>query len=371
MAASGFALLVCAGIQQEWEVFEKEEPPVPAQPQTQPEGKKLEEKVKDKITQEIKELRREMNRIAVDIKTDVATVRDLTNELREGDFAAGRSLRDYHGNLVRVEQMLIRPNPNTFQLFNICKRDTYVYRGYFTEYQNYTTGPRVDLAELKITFNKGLPDQITEWPKFIGAEGDNLKVDEVYAKLTNQVDKMEWHGKLTQTTVPIYGYDQFGTQIIIGYTTQDDMVMDAYINGWKVNDDYKSAVEGTPEITSGGGEETGYLWNWAKSPDIQLIDPTNPSNTKLVSLWTETYAINNDGKILNINDIASNSSLDPFTFLKQVAGESITFCQNKDGSDFFVRKNIDLVIPPDLAITMATKMINQIGNLDIGSSPTQ
>jgi len=73
-------------------------------------------------------------------------------------------------------------------------------------------------------------------------------------------------------------------------------------------------------------------------------------------------------RVLNINDIASNSSLDPFTFLKSVAGENITFCRDSDGQDFFARKNIDLIITPDLAITIGTKMISQVSNLNFESS---
>jgi len=336
-----------SSIQQEWEAFEKEEPAAPVPSKS--EGKKLEEKVENKIAEEIKELRREMNRIAVDIKTDIATVRDLTNEVREGDFAAGRSLRDIHGNLVRVEQMLVRPDNKTFQLLNIVKRNSYVYRGYFAreypEYKDYTTGPRIDTAELRIKFNKGLPDQITEWPKFIAAEGDNLKIDTIDAKLTNQVDSLSWHGQRDLIT--------------------DEMKMDADINGWKVDTEYQSVKDGT----SGGGEESGDLWNWAKSPDIQIIGLHNEK--KIVYLLTESYAINNDGKVLNINDIASNSSLDPFTFLKSVAGENITFCRDslgRDGQDFFARKNIDLIITPDLAITIGTKMMSQVSNLNFESS---
>jgi len=67
------------------------------------------------------QLRQEMRDAVGDIRTEVATVRDIIEDTKENDSSTGRTLRDVHGNLVRIEQYLLRPEPDTIQFVNITK----------------------------------------------------------------------------------------------------------------------------------------------------------------------------------------------------------------------------------------------------------
>ncbi|HNT97820.1 MAG TPA: FecR family protein, partial [Elusimicrobiales bacterium] len=52
-------------------------------------------------------------------------VKAFINTAKESDLEAGRTLKDIRGNMVRVEQRLVRPDPQTLQFFNIVKRPVY------------------------------------------------------------------------------------------------------------------------------------------------------------------------------------------------------------------------------------------------------
>jgi len=53
------------------------------------------------------------------------TVKSFLNVVKESDLEAGRTMNDMHGNLVRVDQRMIRPDNNTLQFFNLVKRPNY------------------------------------------------------------------------------------------------------------------------------------------------------------------------------------------------------------------------------------------------------
>jgi hypothetical protein len=86
-----------------------------------------------------------------------------------------------------------------------------------------------------------------------------------------------------------------------------------------------------------------------------------------VHMYTEVYGINNDGAILNVNTFTSSSE-NPFLLFKQVAGEHITFVRNLDGTNFFHRGNLDLVIIPDVIVSAALQLAGGVENFDEGSS---
>ena len=93
---------------------------------------------------------------------------------KNSDFESGKTLRDIHGNLLRIEQRILRPSPNEIQFINITKRP------YYKDYENtsfsmgregfrYNGGDlknRVDVFAVSFSFNKDMPKNIQNLPSF-------------------------------------------------------------------------------------------------------------------------------------------------------------------------------------------------------------
>lgn len=103
-------------------------------------------------------------------------VKAFTNVVKESDLEAGRTLTDVHGNLVRVDQRMLRPDAQTIQFMNLVKRPTYAN---FTgpangfAYNGGAVGNRLDLAQMTMGFNRELPQRIEEWPSFFSGNSVN------------------------------------------------------------------------------------------------------------------------------------------------------------------------------------------------------
>jgi len=347
------------------------------------------EKIKDEIASEMLQMRREIRDMVREIRNDVVVTRDLTNEIKQSDFASGRTLLDRFGNLVRVEQQLLRPQNDTIQLVNITKRDTYKYNGFFgaNTYQGSSSN-RVDIAEAKLKFNQALPNDITEWPGFFSDKGDEVKIDKITLTMGNSKDKVEIESnRETVTKTDTYTwYDWDGTPHTNTNTyTEEEMKskMRIYTKGarWDVDTDYDSRLWGPIYPDPDKDESINELAMWAKSPDAKIINPDTGA-VKYISIWTENYGINNSGNLLS-KDTFANSSENPFVLLKDVAFQTVMFVKelnNPSGyapetdvtkavkSDFFEGRNIDIVMTPDLFISVATKLMSKLGDIKTTSS---
>ncbi|MDT8287259.1 MAG: FecR family protein, partial [Elusimicrobiales bacterium] len=101
-------------------------------------------------------------------------VKSFINTAKESDLEAGRTLNDVQGNLVRVEQRLVRPDPQTLQFFNIVKRPVYrdyeystaLSRSYGFMYNGDAATNRLDMFQINMAFDRALPQRIEEWPSF-------------------------------------------------------------------------------------------------------------------------------------------------------------------------------------------------------------
>ncbi|MCX5783904.1 MAG: FecR family protein, partial [Elusimicrobia bacterium] len=104
-------------------------------------------------------------------------IQNLLTQIRESDISAGRTLNDVHGNLVRVDQLMLRPDAKTIQFLNLVKRPDYKYRlpagtGEFA-YNGGAVKSRLDALQARVTFNKALPQNLSAWPGFF-ADTSNL-----------------------------------------------------------------------------------------------------------------------------------------------------------------------------------------------------
>ncbi len=100
-----------------------------------------------------------------------AQVRSFLNVVKESDLAAGRTLTDVHGNLVRVDQRLLRPAPDQIQFFNLVKRQVYNNDGSSAQnggfaYNGGQTINRLDYMQMTMAFNQALPQRMEDWPGF-------------------------------------------------------------------------------------------------------------------------------------------------------------------------------------------------------------
>lgn len=318
-------------------------------------GDDKKKETKNDAKNDITQMRQELHDIVNGLKTDINTTRETTNEVKEADLASGRTLRDVNGNVVRVEQQLLRPDAASIQLINLTKRSNYTYtdrQGWVRSWgETIPSTSRLDVAMVQVNMNMALPSQLTDWPAFIQSKGDALHPQTVSMKMTNQTDTIENDGIWKLKGQP----DSKGKPL------QDDgMVFDSYINGWKVD----QAYNGTGEIDRNGSANND-LWAWTVSPDVK-VDKNGV--TKYLRLYTEAYVINNNGNIVNLADI-TNSSENPFSFFKTLAAEDIIFAREitnqSTGSTirFFTGSNIDLVITPDIVISVAEKLVSQTNNL--------
>lgn len=350
-------------------------------------------------------------------------VKGFLNVVKESDLEAGRTLRDVHGNVVRVDQRLMRPDDRTLQFFNLVKRPTYADFtgpvGGFT-YNGGAMTERLDMARLEFVFNADLPQRIEEWPGFFDSnsvraersafifanksQGDEYiftiaelyKYDAARDELVNNIRVVDSGAALTNTTdrdVVITGFtDAAGLNKIAAGDIVDSG--GGYLDDGAANPltGLRWAIKYTPTGgESGYYEKVGDPSLYQYSADAYVIGANiSPAASNMIWIARENYVINNSGGIKSVDDFTS-SGLDPFSVLKETAGQTIMYVKkaatepgtwttslNADGSknysnvyagidtaDWFVTAglpyssgtNIDLVIVPDLALAAVQRML--------------
>ena len=387
---------------------------------TPPEPVPAEEPQKEETKKELNKLRQEIKDMVSDIKTNVQVAREIVQEIRDADVSSGRTLRDVHGNLVRVEQYLMRPTPSTVQLLNITKRDNYVYRGYFTGAVP-NSGKRVDSFEATIKFNMAFPDKLSDWPSFVKTHGDGngLEPETMVMKMSNGKDSIintftrsetiktnpdgttdkddEWNGTVkyisgtqgewlvdTEEYVNSYEVPDGETWVYHGPEGQEwQFPRESYPEMYYPQTVWKTVTEYLPGWFDTGkafdkynGEEPTSLEGWAVSPLLRLYKEKGTDNkytpgvdteVKYVNMGTEFAVIGNDGGIFSKDKMLGLKGGNPFTFLKEIAIEESMVCKENTAkqptslddfnklNNFFV-KNIDLVITPDIMMSIAMKL---------------
>jgi len=296
--------------------------------------------------------RTELRNFVDALRNAAAETRDVVVEIRENDFAVGRSLRDVHGNLTRVEQRLMRPDPTAIEFINIVSRDSYRYVRHHGDpgFPVYTgpAAPRLDYLLGRVDFNMGLPSNVNEWAGFFSDHQDDLIANHAIVTIAN--------GRVGEASLTISRETRFA-----------DNESDAFL------------LNGQPYIVDdegahADGEATDDLWAWAvimaygDTNRNGSLDPGEIVPTNRVDIQVEGYALNQDGGILNLGDFTGNALDDPFGFMRTIAGESIFTVAPYDslGHRAQVVNNIDLVIIPDLAIAIAGQYGASLATVDFG-----
>lgn len=263
-------------------------------------------------------------------KVDVVDKREVTKEIKNNDFSSGRTLRDIHGNLVRVEQSISRPDNRTFEFLNITYRDNYVYRGMF-DYSG-PTGARVDFAQFRVVFNKDLPTYIREWPKFIGIEENMPRPESILFRLSNGADELRFEGQWYEKAVSRVGPPQETEEI------ESEIEMKCYLNNREFYGDESTEI-GNPKTIEdklGIGVEIPILFR---------------DNNERAWIQFEGYILNNKGEVLRIGHFLKSEDKDPLSVLREIAFEGIITAKKENKVDnLFTRGNIDVVGTPDIVI---------------------
>jgi len=331
-------------------------------------GRELRQKENDRA--QVKEFARVSN------NTD-ATVKSFVNVVKESDLEAGRTLTDVHGNLVRVDQRMMRPAGNEIQFFNLVKRPVYnndtaasLARGGFTYNGAQAVANRLDYMQMTMAFDKDLPQRIEEWPGFFNDNAINpswasfvlanrtdaseiffiaegYKYDAARDELVNNTNVVNY-GTFADQNVVVTGVlrDEAGMTALDGLNRISKLqVQDAGTTDGKL--EYID-LAGAPiqDVMGPGGSEV--VWA-AKVPDATLVNYEAKETGDNVNLWQyqadmydvgnqgtdyfwfakENYAISNGGGIKNVNDFTS-SSQDPFSILKDSALETVMYIKKSD-----------------------------------------
>jgi|GEM_PF-2578103 len=269
------------------------------------------EKLLDKLKapEEMENLRDEIRGIRGELVSERLSV--LT--VKENDFQAGRTMRDMHGNLVRVEQHLYRPTNKEIRFVNINKRETT---------NNDTSEFSYGMIDAK--FNKELPDDIRKWPEWIkGIIDEDIKPDihpeRVEAILSNgkpqdaNADRMRWISEWNSTKNKLKKPEFY---IYNGFTK----IETKYSNDWKS----VSKEEGKNEFWK---EETF---------DVSLGPNTG-------QLFVGSYLINNDGKKLTKDDFKGANFFDSL--------ETTALEMRFASSTGLLNKPIDIIFTADIVLS--------------------
>lgn len=339
-------------------------------------------------------LMREYARTAGQVET---VVQELVNHVRDEDMAAGRTLTDVSGNLVRVDQRLLRPDARTIQLINMVKRPVYdyTYSGKQFAYNGGSIVNRLDSLQARVEFNKDLPANITEWSGFF--QSDSVRADRATVVAANQTDpsniyaigfiavnpqasnpsasnKLDDDNKLYFGTVDINGYNSLAngkglTLLSSGGVFNPSGVQIAGL-AWAQKDTSRSLITGS------GDPALSY---YSAMPYCVGGDCTQSQN----QIWfaQENYVIGNGGNVRAKNDI-TNSRGDVMSIFKDNAGQAVFYVKNNqsgtgigqvsavdtnlamgirtNGSIAYLNPahtNADVVMIPDIGVSMIANIL--------------
>jgi len=360
-----------------------------------------EEKEMVELKDEYQELREELRRETRHMRNEIRVTREIVREIRETDFSAGRTMKDVHGNVVRIDQRMMRPSPNKIQIINICKRpEGYVYNGKFPGSYTKSDTYRLDIAEAWLTFNQDLPASLFDWPKHIADHSDTMDVEEVgfrIAKKDGPSLRMEAKkgsdDEMGEPTFYICGVEAKPTQIEDiesheGYSDEHGTLVettDPLLYDSPYDDMFDEGGIFQPQIgiDPDADPPTGEMWAAVTMP----FDIAGFNAESLDEDWTiykdwdialniEFYAINNDGNVLDITKLMTGELGDPFSVMKVIGGECII--SGNDGGPAkmdladvgtgnlrgkFAGDNIDIVMTPDLALAAIQQSLSALPSM--------
>ena len=383
-------------------------------------GLKPEERQKDMKTKEND--REQIKQYAQVTNNSENSVKSFLNVVKESDLEAGRTLKDVHGNMVRVEQLLVRPTPDAVQFLNIVKRANYTASasaGFgYNGLQNIPN--RMDYLSMTMNFSEALPARLEDWAGFFN--NDALKatwasfvmanktdpnkiffVAEGYRYVGGNDDSLMNYANLVLNNNALTNDEAIMTGVLVNDSNNSALNALNQISNLKVKGEVDAANLGKMTYKNTGTSLDGQVITgakWASDTSALSYTTVNGTDGDGNSLWTrsakaynlggaadgtgntiwltqESYVINNSGAVQTTDDI-TNSSKDIFSLLGSLAGEVMVSVKDNYydtglakyvpssgiGSDHFTgyATNIDLVFIPDLMLAAVQRMLPAITN---------
>jgi len=249
--------------------------------------KERREPIKRKETERMK-----MRQFAKSTRQTNKNISSFAYKVKESDLEAGRTLKDIHGNLVRVDQRLMRPDGKTLQFFNLVKRPVYNYStpniGEKFEYKgNQGITNRLDLMQINMVFNQDIPERMEEWAGFFdkGAvkaekaafiaanrtDPDNIFFVAEYYLRDESRDELVNNARVIfpdMTLAQSYSDDADRDVLITGIVNKDDFLkianVDSSISGFRIedNNDANGSIR-----EKNGAKIGGAVWGIKISPN--------------------------------------------------------------------------------------------------------
>ncbi len=391
------------------------------------------------------------------------SVRNFLNNVKEADIETGRTLKDIHGNVVRVSQLLMRPRADEVQFVNLVKRPSYnainnnsVNGGF--NYNGGSVDNRLDYMQMTMNFNRDLPQSIEQWPEFFNSNSvkpdwasfvaaNRTKASEIFftaSLLRYDAVKDDLVNNSTVIGLALNAVNGGDRDVLVAGVIKDEngglravegldrisklqVADDGSTNGtlkyvadntpvnglshvhWAMRLDSDAIDAMDDGIVNGSARygttiNDGFKTNYDKKGEPDMFNysaqaylvgncagqGTCTTTNDVFWLANESYVINNEGSLRSVDSLV-NSSQDPFSIFKNVAGESVVYVKQSVGgwgdnvttgvktwisnsavkadisnTDYFTHgygNNIDVVIIPDLVMAAVQKMLPAISKL--------
>ena len=305
------------------------------------------------------------------------SVKSFLNVVKESDLEAGRTMSDVHGNVVRVDQRMVRPAADEIQFFNLVKRPVYnnddtasLARGGFDYRGAQGIADRLDYMQMTMNFNKDLPQRIEEWPSFFN--GNEINPDWASFVMANRTKSNEIFFIAQDYKYDVARDELVNNEGVLGLTVSADQNL--LLAGVLKDDVNGSAAHKLNQITSlnirndtvspGTYGDIEYLKDgatWTPLPPDQVTWAQKTTNAVAyeaketgdnVTLWQyqadmynvgnagadyiwfakENYVIGNSGNIKKVDDF-TNTSSDPFTILKNSGLQTVMYIKKSQGNN--------------------------------------
>lgn len=245
-------------------------------------------------------------------------------EYKQGEYVAGKTLIDVHGNRVRLEAYVKRPAQNQFEILQISRRQTRTDSGKFTAKFRDTDILPEDLHEINRIMLESLNDANNQpklWPKeFITTLSNGQDNFENKTKFGDPIQSSwqtafgiinTWVPKYMVNTLRVYGKQNNGTEY--------NNIKEAFYLGFD-NDD--NGTNTGPRDTKGyiyfavlDYTGLGYKAKWSDIGELDSIEITNSNGSNLV-LHGGWYPDPNTGNLIPNPDRPwdKDASLPTFNF---------------------------------------------------------
>jgi hypothetical protein len=269
---------------------------------------------------------------------------------KEEDFAAGRTMTDVHGNLVRIDQRFARPELDTWEVINLVKRTNYNFRQRNFAY-NGPRGARLDILRSQFEFNMPMPQTLNDIPAFV-ERIDELKVDRITLVTGNvqegRIFTVGLFGERPSLSVP-GATDEIDMGLYAG-TLETDAAKSAALKWlglsmskpvssamfWNVNGLAQFMEPAGPDIPKpewDGAEGEFYHGEAKKWAEVVYSGiPSSPASYTGNVMWmcNESYFINSKGEVWTIDKLLTGD-ITLRTFLDDMAFETIYYTKADSG----------------------------------------